>query len=294
MLYLCHVDDSSDGKQEEYTIACSLTCSLEGWTDANIRWESELRRNPRIGYFHTKECSSLTGEFQQFRDNAKWPKPSGSEAANTKKERLMEIMRESEVQVFAIAVDLPGYNRVKAAYPESMGTFGNGPFEAAFQSLLYESGKQMERETEDGVIGFVCDEHNNAVEHANLYVQFKKKNPITAKRLVGIGMFDDKHLPSLQMADLAANMLNKIFRANPVADKLPGPFPEFGERLWKIARFTESYALEILEGNGVKIKSNDDGISEIRRTDEQSPQSSAQRNQSQAGSGKGSKEAEEI
>src|SRR5665213_2188408 len=86
MLCTAYVDDSSDGKQEKYVIACALIGSQREWNRVFILWDDALRKEPAIKYFHSKEWRSLSGEFAQFRDELKWPKPIGGEAANKKRE----------------------------------------------------------------------------------------------------------------------------------------------------------------------------------------------------------------
>jgi hypothetical protein len=252
VLCMAYVDDSSDAKQEEYVIACAVIGSQLEWNRVFILWDEALRKEPAIKYFHSLEWRSLSGEFAQFRDNAKWPKPLGGEAADSKRDLLRQVVAKSELNAILVSTMMPDYERVRAAYPDEVTFyFGNGPFEAAFQSLLFECGTEVGKSTGGNVVGFICDENEHAVEHTKLYLDFKKKNPKTAQVLAGIGHFDDKHNPGVQAADLVAHLANQLFRTN----SADGPFPHPQERIFfKIEAFKEKYALALLKANGVEIR----------------------------------------
>jgi len=254
MLCTAYIDDSSDGKQEKYVIACALIGSQQEWTRVFVLWEDALREDPEIKYFHSKEWRSLSGEFSQFKDVLKWPKPSGGEAANKKRDSLCKILIKSKLRGIAVSAMMPDYKRIREAYPnEVVSFFGKGPFEAAFQSLIFECGKEVGEASEASVIGFICDENQNAVEHTQLYLQFKKKNPQTAKVLAGIGHFDDKFNPGVQAADLMAHIVNQFISKYVTDGECSEEFPLDGISV-KICAFKEPYALALLKANGVQIR----------------------------------------
>src|ERR1700722_260969 len=78
VLYKMYFDDTADGRQEKYVIAAGLMGQWGVWKKFNIDWRKALRASPKIEWFHSKEWRSLSGEFRQFTDNEKWPKPKGS------------------------------------------------------------------------------------------------------------------------------------------------------------------------------------------------------------------------
>ncbi len=257
MYCIAHVDDSSDGKREKYTLACALIGEGNQWSKFLILWEEGLNAEPSIEYFHAKEWRNRTGEFSQFNDKSRYPEPTGREAADRKRNTLKAIVEKSNLKAIVITVLLPDYEKIRNAYPSSHTYFGKNPFEVALQSLLYECGKEVRRFPEKSAIGFIFDENQDAVEHTRLYLEFKKKNPETAKVLAGIGHFDDRWNPGIQAADLVANVANMLFYDNPEGKPFAVPLPELGSTFYRICPFNEEYALEVLKANGVDIKEND-------------------------------------
>src|ERR1035437_10304156 len=95
VLLRTYIDDSKDETQQKYFTAAALVGSHDEWGHFNREWKRVLRISPRIKYFHAKEWRGLDGEFRQFRDPDKWPRPKGGEAADEKRNSPRDVIEKS-------------------------------------------------------------------------------------------------------------------------------------------------------------------------------------------------------
>jgi len=258
VLYRTFLDDSADGKQEKYILAAGLIGRQKQWNDFGGKWKRALKEPPAIRWFHSKEWRSLTGEFHQFRDNAKWPKPTGGQAADAKREKLKQVIADFKLVGIGIGIVIPDYNLVRDCDPRAAEFFCSDPYAFVLQSLVFECAKGIrivskeEGIGEDGhCIGYVSDDSNKSPIYSAVYSDFKAKNPGIANIMRGLAHLDDKKWPGLQAADLLAHSSNQVFKkqlAIPEDDRLMlDSLPELQGVFWKISHIDKYYLCSVLE-----------------------------------------------
>jgi hypothetical protein len=252
VLARAYIDDSADGTRQKYVIATAVIGNLGQWRRLDRKWKAVLRADPGIAYFHSKEWRSLTGEFKQFTDKAKWPKPLGGEAANAKRDALLECLEHSTMIAIAIAILIPEYNQIRATDPRAKIHFSEDPYQCALSQLFFESAKAIEGIGGNHCIGFVSDDSNRASIYTQLYTSYKAKNPRSAQIMRGIAHLDDKKWPGLQAADLCAHIAKTTF------DKWDGkdlavPIKELKPCFYRVAYWNTRYMLGILAAQSPRI-----------------------------------------
>jgi hypothetical protein len=113
------LDDSCEGAGRDFLLAASLYGNKSAWNSFNRSWRACLRAEPRIEYFHQKELTGLRGQFRQFRDRARWPKPSGGQAANCKRTALEDVIKQSSLRAHTLAVSIREYRQVRKTAPNA-------------------------------------------------------------------------------------------------------------------------------------------------------------------------------
>jgi hypothetical protein len=258
VLYRVFLDDSADGKQEQFMLAAGLIGRQKQWNDFGRTWKIALRTPPAIKHFHSKEWRSLKGEFAQFANSAKYPKPKGYEAANDKRAALKEVIRKSKIVGVGIGILVPDYELVRNADPGAAEFFCPDPYAFVLQSIFLECAKVIRRTSKldsrgsDGhCVGFVSDDGPKAHIYTALYHDFKQKNPLVATIMRGIAHLDDKKWPGLQAADLLAHVTNQIYKqelAIPEDERcMLDSLPELQGTFWKIAKVDKYYLCSVLE-----------------------------------------------
>lgn len=250
VLYRLWFDDSKDARSEKYALAGGLIGGGREWRRFEKGWKECLKSSPSIKWFHSKEWRSLTGEFYQFRDGDKWPKPTGGQAANAKRESLKRVIEESGVVAICIAVLIQDYRKIRDADSRAAEYFRPDPYEGALQSIIFESAKAIKRVDAKSCIGYISDDSTQAPIHTELYIDFKKKNPVIAESMRGLSHLDDKKWPGLQGADIVAHVANQIFKDlwdKPAGQRMLTSLPELESRFYKIATWDLSYMCHVLK-----------------------------------------------
>lgn len=258
MLYRFYFDDTADEKQEKYVVAAGLLGRHKTWTKFHDEWKKVLRFAPSIKFFHSKEWRGLDGEFRQFRDPVKWPKPQGGIAANAKREKLKQVIENTELVAIGMGVLVGDFNLVRNADPRAANFFREDPYEGALQSVVYESAKAVRKVSRaDGLgddghcLGYVSDLSGQAPIYTKIYLEFVKKNPDIGQIMRRIAHLDDKKWPALQAADMVAHITNQVFKqltAVPEDERtLLESLPELQSNFFKIAHVDKWYMCSILE-----------------------------------------------
>lgn len=210
-LWKVFIDDSADAKRKKYVLAGALVGRKQAWHDFEKQWNRTLRREPKIGYFHGKELSGLSGEFAQFKDGAKWPAPSGSIAANAKRDALRKVLEESKLVAIGVGVLVEDYNKVKASHPLGSSHMASDVYEWTLQNVLMQTAQTARKVENNARIAFVSDGSNKASRYTEVYTNFKIKNPEIAKNMLGIAHLDDAAWPGLQAADMVASTVKRVY-----------------------------------------------------------------------------------
>lgn len=205
------IDDSADEKRAEFIVAGCIFGPKELWNVFNKAWRKALHESPRIEYFHGKELRSLNGEFFRFRDPVKYPKPAGSSAANAKRDRLRAVVESSGLLLCGVGVLVPEYQRVRASHPRGIQYLAEDPFEYVLQQLVFEVTSAIVKRDSTVKIGFTSDCSSRSEVYSRVYVDAKKRNPETAKAMLGLAHLDDRATYGLQAADMAASSVKTSY-----------------------------------------------------------------------------------
>jgi hypothetical protein len=214
MLYRTYIDDSADQKQEIVMVAGALIGTQKQWNELRRKWDVCLRHH-RLRYFRSSDYNSLSGEFEIFRDDVKYPKPKGRDAARAIRDELEAIIKRVSILGLACAVPLPMYRKLVEEYGLSE-KLNPDPFVAASQTVMRESALLARdkllrgKKDRDNRIAFVCDDSDNAAKYSVAYTGFKAKNVAIQDTLGGLTHQDDKKTPPLQMADMVASISKEM------------------------------------------------------------------------------------
>lgn len=316
VLYKTFLDDSADGTRQKYVIAAGLIGDNDKWNSFRRRWKRVREQPPKIKWFHSKEWMSLTGQFFQFCDNVKYPKPKGREAANAKREALKRVIESSGLVAVGVAVLVEDFNLVTAADPRAAEYLGKDPYDGALQSLVFECARALESKVPGSYISYVSDDSDKAEHYTAVYTGFKQKNPKIARMMRGLAHLDDKIWPGLQAADLVAHVTNQVYKTVlklPVGERgLLESIPELESNFYLIAHWDKWYMCHILNDTigldlfdklGIDRRRNksyeeidaekekrerERSVRTLQSNNAEANPSSAQQDQGEIGSGKGS------
>jgi hypothetical protein len=246
-LWNVFVDDSADQHRRKFIVAGALFGSKSAWSSFNKQWRKCLHANPRIEYFHGSELRRLDGQFLQFRDPGKWPKPSGGIAANAKRDSLRQVIDGSVgLALYGVGILVPEYEHVRNSHPKGKEFLAGDPFEYVLQLLINRLSETLVGHQSDAEVAFISDGSSKAPIYAKVFSEWKEKNPITAQSMLGIAHLDDKKIYGLQAADMAASVVKGSFEKIDESSGLQTGFP-LEERFWKIEVHREQNLLKTLD-----------------------------------------------
>lgn len=241
------IDDSKDALAEKYSIAAGVLASKASWNAFNKEWRSTLRSTPTIRYFHASEWRGMKKEFAQFRENGECTERAHVEA-NRKRNALLNIIR-SHLRSISVAVDVQAWKRVKADHPRPL-VIEENPYKTALQELIYAIAKEVR--LGDYKLEFICDSDNRATTYQQIYSDFRKKNPETAKKISRTLAFaNDEVTYGLQAADLVAHMINQTHQQYGLeARDLPPP-TEIAGLMSKVHVWDYEYGMAVLDAQSI-------------------------------------------
>jgi Protein of unknown function (DUF3800) len=247
MVYECYLDDSKDAKQSKLYVSAGFMASRDDWGSLRRAWTKVLKAKG-IEYFKSSEYNYLTGQFAQYR-TSKFPPPSGRNAALEIKKALQQVVREHPyIRGIAVSVPVDDYKKI-CSRPETRGIFGTEPYHRVLESVMYETVKMIRTRPGRNVVAFVHDDESDFSTLHKLYLEFKKKNPKTAKYLGGFMPLSDKEHAPLQMADMIANStlevgIDRLAKGNTDEAKIA-----MKENVNKLCWWDEEYMLSVLKRN---------------------------------------------
>lgn len=204
MLFKVYLDESSDERQQKAAAVGGFIGEVKQWKGFSLKWFKRLARN-KIDYFHSSEYYSLTGQFEQFKDPIKYPKPAGSLAAKAVLESLESLIQKTELVGVGICIFMDDWKAAIKSDPDAPKILTN-PYEIATQFLISEIHKVLSEEVGKGNrIAFIADESQAAERIEKVYLELKRVNP----GLDGLKSFthlDDKPCAFLQAADMMAGL----------------------------------------------------------------------------------------
>jgi hypothetical protein len=244
MLIRGYIDDSADEKKQTVAVAGAFLGDYQQWKKLIQPWRKRLKQDG-IQYFRSTEYNSLRGEFFRYRDEQKYPKPKGSEAAKTVRDDLEDIIRLSGIRGFAHCVPLEMYQQTRSSIPLAADVFPVDAFEVALQSLIRDCAKEFQKHYGDRhKLAFMCDEGPSAKRIGDAYLAFKKLNPDFGNMIGALAFGDDKKYPQLQAADLMAGSGKEIHlraekQGEPVTHRL-------GSSIYFVRHWSQQNMLDLL------------------------------------------------
>ena len=204
------LDDSGD-ERKTFIIAGSLMGNKADWNDFNKAWRKVLRAEPSIEYFHQTEYASHTGEFRQFWDKAKWPVPSGREAAKKKRDALLSVIAKSELGCCAMLLRAAEYESVRGQSQKAREFLDKDPWTYLLQELAFNTSRTILTVEPKANIAFIAGPHDKAAQYESFYEGFKKKNGKIAEHMLSMTHGNYKKIYSLQAVDLIASESKKLW-----------------------------------------------------------------------------------
>ena len=104
-----------------------------------------------------------------------------------------------------MVIPVQDYKEVMAM-PEAKGKLPSVPYDLALNSCFFETVKAINEHPGRHVVTFSHDDDDRFPRYRDIYREFRRRNPKTAKQIGGFIALDDKEHPPLQAADLAANV----------------------------------------------------------------------------------------
>jgi hypothetical protein len=202
-VYEAFIDDSKDRHSEKVLVSGIFVGDKDRWGWLRTHWNRRLE-DEGMKYFKASEYYGLRGEFQKFRSES-YPEPKGREAATRVFDDLEQIIRQANIMSLGVVIPVQDYNEVMAM-PEAQGKIPSRPYDLALNSCFFETVKAVNQSPGKHMVAFVHDDDERFPHYQELYREFRKKNPKTAKQMGGFIPLNDKEHPPLQAADLAANV----------------------------------------------------------------------------------------
>src|SRR5580704_16866875 len=205
------LDESSDRLQRKVFVVAGYLDRQADWTEIERHWLRRLEQEcdpAPMRSFSSSECSSLSGEFRRFRDETKYPKPEGRNAANAVRDDLLQILRASNARGFALGVNLKDYRAVRKS-SRARKTVGSNPYEQTYLTMFIRVAGTCNDEMPSSVnietVAFLCDEHDRSVNVKAVYDRLKDNNPTCSPWMGSLSYKDNEHSPALQAGDLLAS-----------------------------------------------------------------------------------------
>jgi hypothetical protein len=207
VLYRGYIDDSADKRQLVAVVAGAIVAKHGEWTKFRTAWKRELT-SWGIDYFKSSEYYSLSGQFERFRDKAKYPAPLGRGQARKIFDALEAVInRFPTFRALINIVPIQTYREFLANVPTAAEKLPPDPFSLALQSTVMECAFFVKERIRNGnCIGFVSDDGPHSAVYAEAYSNFKLKNPNVAAMMRGMAHLDDKKVQPLQAADIVASI----------------------------------------------------------------------------------------
>ena len=190
-----YIDDSADKEAKEICHCWSLDWrSIRIGEPLGASGGGVLKRPPAIKYFHQKEFVRRSGEFEQFTDRAKWPRGTGRDAANSKRDLLRNVLEGSPILAIGIAILISDYGGSERSVLMRQSISPRMPFEIALQETLNQCVKAVRKIDSKSDLVIISDKSTKASRYTEVFEGFTRKNPVSAQYLRGIMHLDDEKI----------------------------------------------------------------------------------------------------
>ena len=247
MVYHCFLDDSKDQNQSKLMVSAGFFGTKEEWGGLRVAWKKVLKAHG-LEYFKSSEYYSLTKQFAQFKTD-EYPKPKGREAAQEIRSELQAVIQQHRgIRGVGISVLLEAYGRVYAR-PEAKGVLPGNPYEAALDSVMYETAKIIRARPGRNMVAFVHDDGDEFDGLRSAYRKFTEVNPSIAKFMGGFQPLDDKLHPPLQAADMVANYNLQLGLEGLASGNMKANVQEMRQNINLLGFWDEGFILAVLKRN---------------------------------------------
>lgn len=244
VLWRASIDDSADKNREKVVISACVLGDSDQWRTLVRPWKTKLAENG-MEYFKSSECGRLDGQFRQFRNELRYPKPLGRQAADKFRDELDQIIKHSEVIGIGVIVPVAVFAQIYAE-PQYAALISSDAYEWAVQILWGQCVKAMRQLGRNHVVTFAHDDGENYDRLRRLFIDYKAKNPNSAQRMADFVPLDDKKHPTIQAADVAASVTQR-FAVQWVDNPTQTTLQRLRSSMYKIVVTTEEWTREALD-----------------------------------------------
>lgn len=246
ILYPAAIDDSADREQKKFVLAAALIGNRNQWLRLRVAWRKRLEVDG-IKYFRSASCRYLRKQFFKYRDVEKYPPPLGRQIADKLRDDLDSIIHECKLVGMGCIIPVPLFERFRHD-PKYEKAMTKHPYHWAVQTVWAECAEGMKRFQGKHIVTFAHDDCSNFDSLRHLYKEYKRKNKKHAKSMGDFVPLDDKLNPSIQAADVIADVTHTV--ASTIEQWEPVPKVEFErlrKRMYTIAVWDENFAKAVLE-----------------------------------------------
>lgn len=203
-----HIDESSDGKQEEVFCVGGLLTHPQHLAAMQDAWTERLRSPDEIDYFRATECKGVHGAFFELRKKY----GSGAQAVADKIRADLEAILLSHHWIgFGIGILIPDYREIRNSVPIARQFYPKDPTEIAYSGLFFEIARAVQKNAPDYQVAYIIDDSAYSGMIAEALRGLKINHPEVASAIATVAPQDDKLTPPLQMADWVASTVKDIF-----------------------------------------------------------------------------------
>ncbi|MGD0235362.1 MAG: DUF3800 domain-containing protein [Syntrophorhabdales bacterium] len=204
-----YLDESADEKRKDFFCVGAILTSEYHWKEIEKRWAKRLSEDD-IEYFSATNCKAVKGPFWKLR------KKCGSfllakKTADKIRSDLEEILLSFPWIGFGIGIFMSDYKEVLNTSLIATTFYSEDPTIAAYSQAMYEIVRAVRREAQKYAVAYIIDDSTYSDKIINAFKALKKIHPTLAKSIATILPLDDKTVPSLQAADLIANITKDGF-----------------------------------------------------------------------------------
>jgi hypothetical protein len=244
MFYQGTIDDSADRDRQRVVISAALIGNVDDWRYLTKYWKKRLDKDG-LEYFKSSQCNHLRGQFFKYRSQQEYPPPQGRAAADSVRDDLDRIIKKANLIGIGIVIPVPLYQKLSEE-PRYASILPSDPYHWAVQSVWRETSRALrEKLRGPNVVGFAHDDGENFQRLHKLFLAYKEKNPKDAEVLRDFVPLDDKLHPSIQAADVLADITFRFaeeWALNPTPDNLK----RLRRTMYKVGIWDENYARAVL------------------------------------------------
>jgi hypothetical protein len=245
LIYESYLDDSLDADQAKIGVSAGFCGTSADWQKLRSQWNARLKQD-EMTYFKTSEYKMLRGEFERFRQYAP---PAGRDKAKQLRSDLQTIVAlDRGIEGFGVAVAIGDYQDARKL-PGATQFLSENPYHAALQEVMFQTVSFVRRLPGKNAVVFVHDDGNNFSQLHDLCKEFKRKNPKTAKLMLGFRSMDDKAVPALQLADMMANLTLELSIKWLDSGREKPKLQEMQQTIQKLGVWDKDYMMSVIESN---------------------------------------------